>query len=263
MSKPKYRAYNVIVNGLMGVNYVELSENIGRARIRNRLVKLARYERLLFLDSDTKISSKKFIKNYIGNFDKSEVIVGGTSYDKNPPNNKKKLLHWTYGSKREALSAKKRNRHPTRHFHTNNFSSTRSISMACPFDESIKGYGYEDLALGEELSRFGHTILHIDNPTIHRGLKEAEEFLIDQKNASENLSRLYYEGSIKDTKLIKTYQRVKKIGLRDLIMSQLETRIEKMELNIKSHPKSLITLDLIKLYYFDRALNNIHIEVKE
>lgn len=263
MSKQKYRTDNGVVNGLMGVNYVELSENIGRARIRNRLAKLARYERLIFLDSDTKLAGKKFIKNYIDQFDESEIIVGGTKYDKKPPKNQKKLLHWTYGSKREAVSAKKRNRNPSRHFHTNNFSTTRTIALAHPFDESIKGYGYEDLALGEQLSRSSHAILHIDNPTIHRGLKEADDFLKDQKTASENLATLYYEGSIQNTKLIKTYQRVKKIGMRDLIMSSLSSRIEKMELGVKSHPKKLYKLDLIKLYYFDSALNNIHIEANE
>lgn len=262
-SNQKFRTENAVVNGLMGVNYVELSENIGRARIRNRLAKLARYERLLFLDSDTKLASKKFIKNYVELFNESEVVIGGTKYDRKPPKNDKKLLHWVYGSKREAIAAKKRNRNPSRHFHTNNFSTTRTISLAHPFDEKIKGYGYEDIALGERLAKAGITIKHIDNPTIHRGLKAADNFLIDQKTAAKNLARLYFEGSIKDTKLIKTYQRVKKVGLKNLMISTLESRIERMEVQIKSHPKSLFKLDLIKLYYFDRALNNIYSEAKE
>lgn len=263
LSKQKFRSVNAVVNGLMGVNYVELSENIGRARIRNRLAKLARYERLLFLDSDTKVSSKKFIKNYLEQFHTSEVIIGGTRYDKKPPNNKKKLLHWTYGMKREAISAKKRNRNPSRYFHTNNFSTTRTISLAHPFDESIEGYGYEDLAMGERLIKAGISINHIDNPTIHRGLKEADDFLSDQKSAIQNLAKLYFEGGITDTRLIKTYHRVKKSGLRDLIIRSLSSRIEKMEQQLKSNPKRLYKLDLIKLYYFDSTLNNIHSEAKE
>ncbi len=262
-SKPKFKTVNAVVNGLMGVNYVELSENIGRARIRNRLAKLARYERLLFLDSDTKVSSKKFIKNYVEVFDESEAIIGGTMYDKKPPKNKKKLLHWTYGRKREAISAKKRNRNPARYFHTNNFSTTRTISLAHPFDESIEGYGYEDLAMGEQIVKAGITIRHIDNPTIHRGLKEADDFLKDQKSAINNLAELYFKKSIEDTKLIKIYHWVKKLGLIDLVIGSLRPRIEKMEQQLKAKPPSLFKLDLIKLYYFDQALNNIHIKANE
>ena len=57
----KIKEFNRVVSGLFGVNYVELSENVGRSRIRNKLGALARYDRLLFIDCDSKIISRKYI----------------------------------------------------------------------------------------------------------------------------------------------------------------------------------------------------------
>ena len=53
-SQTKYKKDNVILSNYFGVNYTELSENLGRARIRNWMAKIASYDNLLFLDCDTK-----------------------------------------------------------------------------------------------------------------------------------------------------------------------------------------------------------------
>ena len=64
-SREKIKQENKALNGIFGVNYLELSENIGRSRIRNKLAKTAGFPYLLYLDADSKINSRKFIKNYI------------------------------------------------------------------------------------------------------------------------------------------------------------------------------------------------------
>jgi len=47
--------------------YIQLDNNIGRAKIRNLFLKYAKYDYLLFLDCDTFIISDDFVaKIYIG-----------------------------------------------------------------------------------------------------------------------------------------------------------------------------------------------------
>jgi len=53
-SKQRYKDKNEVLRSVFRVNYVELSENLGRAKIRNWLAKSARFEHLMFLDGDSK-----------------------------------------------------------------------------------------------------------------------------------------------------------------------------------------------------------------
>ena len=254
LSKQAIKEHNGVINGRMGVNYVELSENIGRAKIRNRLSKLARYDWLLFLDCDAKIPHKKFVKNYISTFKEPAAIIGGTIYQKKAPQNPDKRLHWYYGRKREALKASKRNKHPARYFHTHNFCVARDVIWKYPFDEKVTGYGYEDLMLGESLKEAGIPIYHLDNQTIHRGLKKSQQFLTDQKSAIDNLASLFYADNIQDTRLINFYLRVKKTGFLKAMVNWIEPRQEKIENQLIEHPNRLYLLDVLKLYYFDKRI---------
>ena len=254
-SKESIRHKNRPINGLFGVNYVELSENIGRGRIRNRMAKLARYDYLLFLDSDSKLASKKFIKKYKTYLEGTPIIIGGTKYQTKPPKNKDKLLHWHYGIKRESQSLQVRNRNPSRYFHSNNFVIHREIILQHPFSE-YAGYGYEDIALGESLRGLGFEIMHIDNPVLHTGLKKREQFLKDQKESINNLVEFYKRDEVNDTKLIIWYERLDKWNLLELFKRAKLMNEQKLLESLKDHPKRLIYLDLLKLYYFDQAIKS-------
>ena len=256
-SKPSIRSTNEKINGLFGVNYVELSENIGRSKIRNRMSKLARYDRLLFLDSDSKLPNKKFIKSYVEHLNDNQVIVGGTCYAKSTPKTSTKILHWKYGHRREAIRAKKRNKHPYWHLHSNNFILSREVALSFPFDDTISGYGYEDIELGQRLEEAKIPILHIDNPVLHRGIKKVDQFLSDQVNAIENLAQLYFAGKVKSTRLIQFYEHLKDWGLLGVVVSFIEKREQNITDSLKSKSNSLYRLDLLKLYYFDRAFSEI------
>ena len=89
-SSEKIKTANKAIDLIMGVNYVELSENKGRAKIRNMLAKMARYEYLLFLDCDTKVAGKKFIKNYVPHLDKQKTINGCLLYTSPSPRDRQK-----------------------------------------------------------------------------------------------------------------------------------------------------------------------------
>jgi len=241
-SKAEIRTFNSSINGMIGVNYIALSENLGRSKIRNRLAKTASMEYCLFLDADSKIPSKKFIKNYIQHLSPNVIINGGRKYNKKPPRAKKKYLHWLYGSKKESQSAKKRNKIPSRYFHTNNFLCPTNIIRKNPFNESIQGYGYEDILFGHLLSKQSIEILHIQNPVIHNDLEEIKSFLNKQDQALQNLKHITAEYPDVPIKIWEAYKQLEQYGIANLTLkligssdSQKEKLIAKPSLRRLKH----------------------------
>ena len=157
---------------------IELEGNIGRARIRNRFPELATQPYLLFLDCDSVIISDRFIPVFLEAIEQhpGKIICGGSIYDPVKPG-RSKMLHWKYGSKRESRPAEFRNKYPSRSFMTANFLIPKELLEKIPFDERITGYGHEDSLFGYRLNEMHQTVLHIDNPVIHAGLKNNREFL--------------------------------------------------------------------------------------
>lgn len=234
LSKNSIKQHNAEINGILGVNYVELSSNLGRSKIRNRLAKTASMEYLLFLDADSKIISKKFIKKYIAHLKPNLVINGGRRYSKKAPAAKKKYLHWLYGSKRESQSSKKRNKIPARFFHTNNFAGPSKIISQHPFSESIEGYGYEDILFGHVLEQKGIKILHIDNPVIHNDLEPIDKFLDKQDEALLNLSRITKENPNVPIKIWEAYKKLDQYGIAKMTLKLLGEPSKLKEKLIKS-----------------------------
>lgn len=248
-SAASYREDNRKLSGLYNVSYLELSENKGRSKIRNMLAKNARYEKLLFLDSDSKIVYKKFIKNYLEVMSGHHVIYGGRIYPKKAPKSTAKKLHWKYGHQRESPLAKKRNKQPYLSFQSNNFLVNKDLFLRFNFDTSITQYGYEDLVLATQLQNEKIPIHHIDNPIKHSGIEKTEVFLQKQKKAINNLIALRSQNKIMYTRLYRAYDKLKRrnaISLFKKLYSLLETRTEA---SIHSDNPSLISLDLWKLNY--------------
>lgn len=259
-SNKEIKDENRQISGLFGVNYVELSENIGRSKIRNRLSKLARYERLLFLDCDSVVKSPNFIANYLPLLATTKIYSGGRLYEKTKPDQNNRLLHWYIGIKKESAGLSKRNKSPINFFHANNFIIPREIALKFPFDQNIAEYGYEDIELATRLKASGISINHIENPVYHGALKSFEEVLNDQKMAASNLATLYFREMIVEIKMIKLYSRLKKYNLLRPIVSYVARQELVLTKSLKHHPKKLYILDLLKLYYFDQAL--CHLKLK-
>lgn len=257
-SDESFRGKNRVINELLGVNYVELSENIGRSRIRNRLVKLARYEHVLCIDCDSRIVKKTFIKSYLQMIEKypNKIICGGTIYGNKRPKSQSKQLHWKYGQYRESPKSVIRNKRPFELFHSNNFCAPTKILKALPFDQTIEGYGYEDLELAQRIHKANYSIIHTDNAVLHKGLKSTAQFIDDLNHALENLKILNDQGKIKESRLIRTYDFIKTIGLHQIVFTLLHQRIQYIKDKLYSPDPLLIFLDLYKLYYFDKMLKN-------
>ena len=249
-SRKLYKEKNEVLRSVFRVNYVELSENLGRAKIRNWLAKSARFDHLLFLDGDSKLINKSFIKNYVEHLPSDKIIVGGRIYKPKQPKNSKKILHWKYGSLRESLSAVKRQKAGFIHFHSNNFIIPSKVFVENQFDITINGYGYEDLVFAQELESAGHEIMHIDNPTRHNKIENVEDFLKKTIEGIENLCVLYQSGRLKSTRLIKAYERLRKYKLLGITKNHLGKKMKPFEENIRSDDPSIRKFNLWKLYQF-------------
>lgn len=253
-STEKYKKINQHLAHTINVNYTELQENLGRSRIRNWLGKAAYFEYLLFLDGDSKITSNNFIKAYIQSLEKDTVISGGRIYSKSKPRSAKKMLHWKYGTSRESLKAKKRNRQPYLNFHSNNFVIPAHIFAKYPFDQSVKGYGYEDTLYAERLKNDNIRIKHIDNPTVHTGLETNDVFIKKTINAIDNLATLYKSSKLKETRLIKHYEFLNDYELWGLFERLYHFRGQKIEADLQSDNPSITNFNLWKLYTFGQKL---------
>ncbi len=206
----EFKNINQDVSHLFNVSYISLSDNVGRAKIRNKLAQLASQAYLLFIDCDSKIVDEdNYIKNYIANVGKSSIISGGRVYESFT--SKEYIVHHQYGRKVESKPASKRNNNPYESFHSNNFMINARDFDQIKFNESIEGYGYEDLAFAHSAKMNNFSILHIDNAVIHATLDTNQAFITKSYNAIVNLNELYKKDLISPTKLIRTYKTFKPI----------------------------------------------------
>ena len=230
---------NKAIENLPNTRYILLNTNFGRSKIRNFLANEAKGDWLLFLDCDTEIIKDNFVKSYLDNTDKADVICGGIAYKDIKDVEKQFLLHTLFGTKRESHK---------NHFMTGNFFIKKEIFSVVNFNENILGYGHEDTLFGIELKDKNYTILCIDNSILHLGLKNTDKFIEDTIQACINLKKLYknpdYHNKLQNLHIIKTYNKLHFKPLYRLILNWLQPFCKQQ---LKSDKPKLFFLDLIKL----------------
>lgn len=252
-SENKYKRVNSVLASYFAVNYTELSKNLGRAKIRNWLAKTSSYDNLLFLDCDSKVSGRNFIKNYISQIGSADIVSGGRHYGKKAPRAKSKRLHWSYGKYRESKPASFRNKHPYLFFHSNNFMVKKKLITQFKFDENVKGYGYEDLLFAERLKANNIKIKHINNPVEHLGLEKAKIFLNKTCEAIDNLLTIKYKERSLNTRLERAAEKLQDSGFHEDFLNYYKKRQSKIESNLLSDNPKIRNLDWFKLnYYYTR-----------
>ncbi len=246
-----YKEKNKKLTGLSKVVYSELSENYGRAKIRNYLASKAKYENLIFLDCDSLIENKYFLKNYLDNL-QYDIISGGRLYSKLPPEREEYYLHWLYGTKTESLALSERLKNPNKSFKTNNFLIKKYIFQKVKFNENITQYGHEDTLFGYDLIKNGYKIHHIDNPIVHIGLEGNKIFIEKTILSVKNLTELFYSNKFskeffKDIKLLKYFFILKKyyLCLPFYIVKKVFNGL--VIRNLLSQKPKLFMLDILKL----------------
>ncbi len=242
---------NIALKEKQNVVYEILEENIGRSKIRNLLAKKAKYEWLLFLDSDVIPTNTTFISDYLPFINTEvKVVYGGILYSEKKPE-KEKLLRWIYGKEREALPFNIRSKKPYISFLTLNFLVHKSIFEKVSFNESIPNLRHEDTLFSYNLKQQQIPIFHINNPVYHLGLdtfenaiqKENEALLALKNLLDHNLIAFDYLKISRLFHIIKRCQLVIFIGL-------IHNRISSFMIhNLASSQPSLFIYDLYRLGY--------------
>lgn len=233
------------------IKYIQLEKNKGRSRIRNQLWEMAQYEWILFMDCDSACTDNFFLKRYLSELDNAEIICGGRQYTKEKPKDST-LLHWYFGKNREVTPAEIRSRNPYKSFMTNNFMLKRSIKHKVMFNNRITSYGHEDTLFGFRLKELGIRIKHTNNPLIHVGLQQSEEFLEKVKVSTQNLLKIYqiskYSKELANSvSLLKCFLYIKRAGITGIVSFSFKLFDNLLVKNLKSRTPYLFLLDIYKL----------------
>lgn len=228
---------NSKISNLKNVKYEILSNNIGRSAIRNLLAKKAKFEWLLFIDCDSEILTKDFVKKYkiqSQTNQKDQIFYGETVYKK--LNNPKTILHEKYGRKIESRSKEK-------NFSSHHFLIKKTAFKHISFDEKIKTYGYEDV-LFQIKSQL--EFRYINNPLYHTGLKNANDFLYDCESGLKNLYNYKQQKEIVEK--IKILKWWKKLSFAHYLINKIFLLFKPIIVhNLKSKHPSLLLFQLYKL----------------
>jgi glycosyltransferase involved in cell wall biosynthesis len=174
------------INTWTNCRLIELERNLGRARIRNRLADEARFEWLLFMDSDAEVISDSFIVDYLKHTD-ADVVCGGLCHADALPSPEVSLRYAYEKRADKKRAACYREQRPYEQFITFCFMVRASVFQAIRFDDSITEYGHEDTLFGVELERRKVNIRHIDNPMRQGGIETNAEFVEKTRAALRNL----------------------------------------------------------------------------
>lgn len=230
------------------VYYLKNESNIGRTLTRKKLAEIAKYNTLLFLDSDVLPVLGDFIKKYIP-YISNKVIVGGVAYLKDVPAAGKTLRH-KYGRLREETIASERNRNPYGSILSGNLMIHKHVFLEHNYSQNQNLYGM-DIYFSYRLYKNNIPILHIDNPVYHLGLEDNDVFFRKSLSAVESRKLLLAnaEGIENINGLLKHYKNLKKYGLSRLTgfaFKLMEPLLKKMIL--KKDP-NLFCLDIYRLGY--------------
>jgi hypothetical protein len=239
------------INLLKHTTYKVLDSNIGRSAIRNLLAKDAKYDLLLFLDADVIPVKNDFISKYLNSIsDSTNIIYGGIRYQETPPE-KKQLLRWIYGKKREALPVVKRNKNVYLSFLTLNFIIQKNTFNTVCFNEAIPNLRNEDTLFSYNLKQKKIPVVHIENLVYHLGLEDSKTFLNKAIESQDAMNLFLEEGliDIKYTAITKTIYRLKKTKLDRLFSISHPFTKKVFKANLLSKKPSLFIFDLYKLSY--------------
>ncbi len=237
--------------------YVQLYENIGRAKIRNLFLKYAANDYLLFLDCDSIVANDNFVSNYLMCLsDKPNVVCGGRVYPPERPETHF-LLRWKYGHKRESKPASLRKRKPHKSFMTNNFVIHKSVLLNIQFEERISKYGHEDTLYGFMLHQNGIMVVHTDNSILNGELETNAEFLAKSDMALENLAFIIAQLNenrefVSNVTILRWYYRLKAFKLLFIVSLMHALFLKCFRKKLISGKACIRVFDMYKLILFDK-----------
>lgn len=169
---------------------VRLSRNEGRSKARNRLVRHARADHLLFLDSDMLPDEPDFLATWLELTTAADpaVAFGGFSL-RQAQERPEHALHRTMALQSDCLPASRRRLAPEKSVFTSNLLVRRDVLAAEPFDEGFLGWGWEDVEWAMRIAR-RWPIVHIDNTATHLGLDPDAVIAGKYEESAANFARV-------------------------------------------------------------------------
>lgn len=241
---------NQAINHLPHARFIELKENLGRAKVRNKLADISNGRYILFIDSDAEVIDNHFLLNYMSVTPQYKVICGGikTGNNSTAANCSLRLRYELKAEKIRTL--KYRHRHPNDYLSTFNLLIEHDLFNVIHFSEQTEKYGYEDAMLGIELEKRGIVVHHIDNPLLHKGIDTNEQYL---KKVEMALLSLYQLGpSMQQRANVSVlYGKIRSLHL-GLAVHWLYCLLKSpLKKNLLSSRPSLLLLSFYKLGYYD------------
>jgi hypothetical protein len=238
-SKSVLNKSNYRINKIKYCVFKELQNNVGRSSIRNLLAKEAKYDNLLFIDAGNFPESENFVKKYIDKINNYTVISGGMFPLKKSPKKPYKL-RWLYTKLRER-----------KNLCSSNFLIKKDIILKIPFDETLKGYGYEDVLFFNQLIKNNISILKIKNPVIHNADDDANTFIAKIEMAITNLMSLLNNNKFDKniSSLSKKFYLLKNIGLTKPVAFIFNFIKPLLKKNFNSSNPSIFLFDFYRLGY--------------
>ncbi|MBO7055003.1 MAG: glycosyltransferase family 2 protein [Bacteroidales bacterium] len=248
-SEKSFQTQNQKISFLQNVTYTELSENISRAKIRNLLAEKASFPYLLFIDCDAEIDNTEFINNYLSECQKITIAYGGAKYENVCPN-KNMYLRWKYGIKRECQNTD---------FSSFNFLISKELFNKIKFNEYFSTYGFEDTYFRFTLHKQGIEPKKINNPLIHKGLYDSEEFILRTEECLRALSDLYKmqkfsEEFLEYLKIGKTYNKLNRLHFTNIIAFFHKCTHSFSKWMVKK-TSSLFLFDIYKMGFFCQQMH--------
>lgn len=239
---------NLAIDGMEHCRYLRLPSNTGRSAARNRLAHEAAYPLLLFLDCRHALPDGRFLARYL-EAGEADVLSGGYR-PVCDASHQGGNLRYRY----EMAVAARKDRHSKPvdeylHFCTPNFMVRREVMLACPFDESMHRYGYEDVLFGKRLHDLGYRIRHIDNPVLFSAFESNAEFL--RKTEEAMLTLREYRHSLEGySTLLSVCGRLRGCGLARPLASLLRPWLPLMRRSLSGNNPRVWIFQLYKLAFY-------------
>ena len=244
---------NTKIDDIDGCRYVISPENKGIAKTRNRLMDLAQYDNLLFLDSDVMPMNDDFVKRYVEAIGRADVVCGGMRYRRgddgcvNP-------LRLRYGVTHEERSVAQRERFPNEAFISCSFMISRKASKKNRFDETFDRYGHEDTLFGISLQQRGLSIAHIEAPVYHDNVDSSEEYMSKVRTSLKSLS-MHSEALTGHSRLLCLYSKLSRFYLSRPVAKCFSFVRKRMEKNLTGANPSVGLLQAYKIGYLCSIMN--------
>ena len=226
--------------------YLQMEQNVGPARIRNRLVDKARYDLFLLMDADTYPAHPRFLARYLEAARPNTVVCGGFIYERTAQPRMCRL-RYEYGIRVEEASAEERNRQPYERFISMCFLADKATFNAVRFDEQMH-FGYEDASFGIRLKQANVAICHIDNPVYHHTTDNAADYLRKIRHSIRNLLP-HIDRLAPHIRLLVWHQKLQRLGMVPFIRALFRATEPLLVRNLTGNHPSLYLFAFYKLGY--------------